>query len=491
MTVNPSRPHVPGLFASATSFLTLVVCASGCVAGTMAHAERARLDVALGAAMVNFTPNSQPNQSTLLITRQIHCQLTRLVEGEVRGEAAQSFVFDHLKKQIVFTLKPGLTFTDGSPVTPVDVANTLNYFIRSRPFVRNIFAWIAAVEADADQNQVRITYRQNPTQILKDLSIGLYPILRSRDVRRVHQLRWDRPVGCGEYKIKRRTADVVELTHRTDSAREIHFHLFPDNEIAGDEAGRYDVVAMPIVGAVAPSLRELQIYDPYQIYVVVNTSRKPWVDRRRRCQALAGFQTSRALAQYRGRAVAADDFFPKGAFGYEVNSSFANVLAAGGKGPTEPMPPEPCVAVLRASVPKSMAAAYAVNERLGTLPTLPILNTPRSIDVFHRSKCDFMVMGLKSNTLDGYEFLIPFNEANTSFMRYDDPHLKAMIAESQRLTDQTAKLAQYRKISNAVAETCTIRPLITLPYKMIHVAKTLKIKGLGDLPLNDVLLKWW
>ncbi len=123
--------------------------------------------------------------------------------------------------------------------------------------------------------------------------------------------------------------------------------------------------------------------------------------------------------------------------------------------------------------------------------TVPILNTPRSIEAFKRSRCDFMVMGLKSNTLDGYEFMIPFNEANTSFMQYDDPHLKAMIAESQRLTDQGAKLMQYRKISNAVAETCTIRPLVTLPYKTIHVAKSLKIKGLGDLPLNDVLLRWW
>ncbi len=118
----------------------------------------------------------------------------------------------------------------------------------------------------------------------------------------------------------------MELVHRDTASREVRFHLFADNEIAGEQAGQFDVIAMPITGTVAPTLRELQIYDPYQIYVVINTRLKPWADRARRCQALAGFQVDRALSLYKGRAVAAEDFYPKGSFGYEVGSRFGERL---------------------------------------------------------------------------------------------------------------------------------------------------------------------
>ena len=478
----PTRTWIACLFGTLTAFAPNLPARA---------AERLILDVALGNSNVNFSPTSQPNQSTMLITRQFHCQLTRLVEGEVRGDAAAEFVFDHEHRQIVYTLKTGLTFSDGSPLRPIDVATTLQHFIKYRPFVRNVFAWIEKVEADAVRNQVRITYRRNPTLILKDLSIGLYPILRERDVAHLDKVNWTEPVGCGEYKIKSRTPTLIELVHRAEPTRRVRFKLFEDNELPPELAKTYDLIAMNLNGAIDPRLREVKIYDPYQIYVLINTAKPEWTDRRRRCQALASFRTERAVEMYAGKAVEADDYYPKGAFGYEVGSRYLELLRAQGRGPRLPMPKSACVAIVRVSVPKSMSPGYTSSTEMSDLKAVPILNAAASKDEFRRSKCDFMVMGLKSNTLDGYEFQIPLNEANTSFMQYVDPRLNGMIAAGQRQTDQKARYSQYRKISDAVAETCTIRPLITLPYKTIYVGRDLKISGLGDLPLNDVLLKWW
>lgn len=467
--------------------LTLLVFMCFAAVGHYAPAESSGLRVALGNGRINFSPLSMPNQNTLFINRQIHCQLTRLIEGEVRGEAAESFVFDHAKSQILYTLKSGLTFSDGTPVTAADVAATFKSYRANRPYVRNVFDWIARVEA-TDGTHVRIVYRKNPTSILRDLSTGLFPILRRRDTVNFKTTDWTIPTGCGTFRVASRTTDAIDLVHRTRPSRKISFRLFGDNEIAAEDASQFDLVPISILGTIPNSLREMKIFDPYQIYVGLNTSLPKWRRLRDRCRALAGFSGERIAPAFVGRAVTANDYYPKGIFGYDFDSKFNQTLRDGA-GTSSGRPPKPsCLAVVRVSVPKSMESQFALHDEYGQLPVIPILDAADFKTKFDRSKCDFMVIGLKSNSLDAYEYQLLYSEPRTNFMHAHDTRLTQLITTGQGLLDRSQRLLQYRRIAETIAKSCTIKPLVTVPLKSIFVRRGLVISGLGELPLNDVLL---
>jgi ABC-type oligopeptide transport system substrate-binding subunit len=109
---------------------------------------------------------------------------------------------------------------------------------------------------------------------------------------------------------------------------------------------------------------------------------------------------------------------------------------------------------------------------------------------FVEQKCDALVIGLKSNSLDGYEFQLLFLEEKTNFMNFVDPGLQKLISDSQLIQDRALRYAEYRKISETIAMSCAIRPLVTITHRTVFVRENFAIEGLGFLALNDVLIDW-
>ncbi len=73
---------------------------------------------------------------------------------------------------------------------------------------------------------------------------------------------------------------------------------------------------------------------------------------------------------------------------------------------------------------------------------------------FVKSKCDALVVGIKSNTLDGYDLLALFSMPYPNFTGYLDPKISKEIEDSQNEPDPAHRYNMYRNIVDKVEANC-------------------------------------
>lgn len=98
------------------------------------------------------------------------------------------------------------------------------------------------------------------------------------------------------------------------------------------------------------------------------------------------------------------------------------------------------------------------------------------------------MFALKSNYLDGYEFIDIFSNSDANFSSIHDERLTNKIKNSQYIADTHARSKEYRKIIREIENFCVIRPLLTIPMRTIYIRKTLSAPGIGLGPLNEYYL---
>ena len=101
------------------------------------------------------------------------------------------------------------------------------------------------------------------------------------------------------------------------------------------------------------------------------------------------------------------------------------------------------------------------------------------------SRCDVIALGLKSNYLDGYEYLVPFRQSPVNYTGYSDPEVSDLILKSQSISDVKRRAAEYRKIAKKIEEACVSYPIVDQTMKYVYVKKNLNTPGIGKVTLND------
>ncbi|OWJ64317.1 extracellular solute-binding protein [Inquilinus limosus] len=120
------------------------------------------------------------------------------------ADAAESFVISDDKLSIIFTMRDGLHFHDGHPMTAEDVAYT-HQLLREKGALRfraRFYDDMASIEA-LDERRVRFTAKNlNNPQLLK--AMASFPILPKHwwEGRDFGGLTMEPPLGSGAYKIK-------------------------------------------------------------------------------------------------------------------------------------------------------------------------------------------------------------------------------------------------------------------------------------------------
>jgi peptide/nickel transport system substrate-binding protein len=92
-------------------------------------------------------------------------------DGDLEPAVAEKYVIEQDGLAYNFTLREGIRFHDGSPVTPEDVVFTLETAIAAK---FDGFTDIAKVEAAGDRN-VRVTLRAKDPEFLANLTVGIVP----------------------------------------------------------------------------------------------------------------------------------------------------------------------------------------------------------------------------------------------------------------------------------------------------------------------------
>ena len=445
------------------TYLTLIFLLPGAIAS-------ASLQIPLPAQTVSLDPTAVQDQSSLWVSRQVNCQLMRLKQGTVVPEAVENYQF--LSPSLIrMNLRPDLSFHDGSEVTADDVLATFDTLKSSRAVLRNIFGWVKKIEKKGPK-QILFHLNKPVPQFLKALSAPNYALFKKSflDAAKKNPALWQKPMGCGRYQISSVDARSLSLSPVRHAGLPLTFHFGSDRTFTEDELQSFDLLAFDFASKVSDKtkFKEAKLFDPYHLLLGLNSQLPQWADKKNRCDLFARLDKTKLLASYGTDAEDAKDVFPRGILGFSPLVDYKTELNSR-KGLSKAVTPQFCLAFLTVSVPRARWEPYTA---MLTAPDRKVnvtaIEKPQHFGKqFQKMKCDGLVLGLKSNYLDGYEYLLLFSEESANFTGYWDKKLVADINSSQDIEDPQKKALTYQQIAQRLRDECLLFPLFTLPMKTV------------------------
>ncbi|OXR40399.1 Glutathione-binding protein GsiB [Nocardia cerradoensis] len=210
-------------------------------------------------------------------------------DGNAVGWLAEKWAYNHDGTQVTFTLRPGLKFSDGSPLDAAAVAKSIERG-RSAPgsLIAPQLVDLKKVAAQGDRDVVidlAGTNYQYPLLLAGKTGMVVNPAVFEKDA---HALA-TRPAGSGPFTLTSYVAnDHAELRkneffHLADQIAITRFLLYPAADpatvVASVASGQYDVARVPASGikAAQASGLEVQVLDSMYVAVLdVNTSKPPF-----------------------------------------------------------------------------------------------------------------------------------------------------------------------------------------------------------------------
>ena len=117
---------------------------------------------------------------------------------------------------LVFTLRPGVVFHDGTPLTAQDVAYTVNVVLTEPLAVPALYTWLAGADV-LDETHVRIRLREPFPAVLEYLAIVVPILPRVARERLGAEGFAQTPVGTGPYRLAVAPAPGVLILERFES----------------------------------------------------------------------------------------------------------------------------------------------------------------------------------------------------------------------------------------------------------------------------------
>jgi ABC-type oligopeptide transport system substrate-binding subunit len=448
------------------------------------------LIIPLVAKEISLDPRTVQDQSSLWISRHINCQLMRSSGRIPELEAAKEFRFI-TPTEIQVTLKGDITFTNGATITAEDVVASFQLIKNSRMVHRNFFRLVSEFSILSKEKLLIKLARpvSNFTKLLSSPNYSLFPkefIARASTDPKL----WTNPPGCGTHRVEHYLPGKEVVLLSRDGSQQVQFDLIGKTHLSSGEAKKYDLIGFQTIDGPNPpeGFRVHRIFDPYQIFLSLNTKRPLFKDRKARCGFLSHVERAIFVKSFGDSAVAAQDIYPKGVLGFSGQANFEN----GYKKETNTFNkvPKLCVSRLAVSVGKEHEAAIrAMLNKNSDSVEIKNIENPREFGIsFQNQACDLIIMGLKSLYLDGYEFLLMFSEPAADVTGAQDLKLKTKIFESQDIDSPNDKATIYRDLSLQIQKQCTVLPLLTIPYRKVYVGKNFPIELLGRGALHGVNL---
>jgi len=465
--------------------ILIIIC---CVLNVSTYADTKTLRIPLHSSAVSLDPASAQDISSLLVSRQINCQLIRNQEGVLFFEAAQSVKYLAPFK-IQVQIDQSRHFSDGSLITPEDIVASFNYIKNSRSSLRNVFQWIKHIDI-VDKKTIVLMLKKPIPQILTVLSAPNYSIFKKSFLEKAYKKQsiWSQPIGCGNYKIADYTKNYIHLLP-INHGLPIVFYLNDSNQIKADDMYKYDIVSLQVVGNASKlkNFNTLELFDPSQIYIGLNSTKSPWKKNENRCSFLSNLNVMSIVKEYAGSAQLARHFLPSGILGYDPKKIFMSDIDK--KYTNRPIPKMKnfCLAYLVGSVPEQFREKYLtmVRNMYPVIQMFPIAQAKSFGTIFRRRDCDAIIFSFKSNYFDGYEYLDQFISNDINASGFKNLVLISDIKKSQDIIDPEARSNEYQEIINKIAPLCLMRPLITVPNRKIYVRNTLKAPKIGEGSFNE------
>lgn len=451
--------------------------------------------VTLQSSAITLDPGGIQDTQSILVSRQINCQL-------FRSEGA-TFVFDAAESakyvsplRLVLKLNKNAKFHDGTLVTAEDVLASLNYIKSSRSVFTNLFQWIKRIEL-TDKSTIVFVLKKPAPQFLKVLSSTNYSIYKHDFLNKakINKAMWRFPEGCGGYRVSGYGDHTINLMPISNGLP-IEFVLKTKNQLTGDEAAQFDIVTLNVLGqeGAPDGFTAVNMFDPTQYYIGLNARSSAWHSKAERCQFLSSLDVGKLVSKYGSPSIVSDDLIPRDTLGYSKNAKYKQRIdeiarqtqVQGAKS----KPHRFCLSYLTVSVQEKHKNEYIdmVNKVVPISEIRPISNVSHFGQKFVNSGCDAIFFGLGSNYFDGYEFLTVYEDNDANFTGIKDAWLSEQIKKSQMVGDADQRAKIYREIIHKIADLCVVMPLFTLPEKSIYVKNNIIAPGIGLVSFDEYYL---
>lgn len=449
------------------------------------------LKIPLQTALISLDPSHIQDAPSLFVSRQINCQLVRSKGSIYQMEAAESIKYIS-PLEIMVKIKDSASFHDGTPVTAKDVVSSFDYIKKSRNVLRNMFLWVNEVVIVNDKTIVFKLKKPIP-QFIKVLSSSHNAIFKNdflKSARRNDAL-WRNPQGCGGYKVAEFNGSQIKLTP-VRGGMQVVFFINKDNILTADTIDQYDIFSLNIDGFTDKmnQFNRIEVFDPYQIFIGLNADYLPWHNKSARCSFLAKLNRDKLVDSYADFGELANDFLPKGMLGYNNSEEYFSSIELKYKKTKSPELHNFCLAYLTVSIPHKYLTDYSkiIQQVYANIVIKPIKDSRQFGLKFRELNCDALVFALKSNNLDGYEYLDIFANNDANFSGIFDKELVKRIKSSQEIVNPHERVLEYRKLIQHIENMCIIRPLITTPMRTIYIHKSLQAPDIGLGSFNDYYL---
>lgn len=472
--------------------LNFLFCCVLLSSSTLALAQEIpEIRIPLHSTSVNFNPATVQDISSLWVSRQVTCQLLTLNASLIQLEAADSIRYRD-PTHIDIHLRSNLFFSDGEALTAEDVIASYSYLRSNRQEFKNLYNWISQMTIISNK-EIEIVLKVPIPQFLKILAAPHSPIYEAAFLKaaQTNPHLWNEPISCGDYKVVQNNPNGVKLAP-VSKGLPINFIFNVKNELTTQQLDQFDIDGLSIVGnpSQVDGYHVLQIFNPYEIYLGLNTHKKPWNDRANRCALLSRLKPSTVENKYGQFAQPATDLLPSGVLGYNDSQAYSQSILQPFTSYPLPSVRKLCVSFLDVSIPHAKQ-----DDFIGLLKEFyPDIQIQNIADVSHfgsdflKSDCDVYIAGFEASTFDGYGILDMYTKSPENFTGFDESAVSQELEASQSSIDPSQRYHQYRQIVRQIQDACVTLPILLLPYQYIYIKDTILAPDMGLVRLENYRL---
>ncbi|MBI2764906.1 MAG: ABC transporter substrate-binding protein [Chloroflexi bacterium] len=321
----------PTASGTASTAGTASATATGAASSPTSTAPKGAIRFAIGDQPENYSGIRQSGGASFFFTTNVFENLTGIdAQGKLIPAAASKWEVAPDFSKVTFTLRSGMTFHNGTPVTSEDVAYSINTYKAVSVFKGNL-AFIDKVETP-DAQTVIVSLTQPDARLITS---GIAPIEPKKYTADVGEDGFQKkPVGSGPYKVRSITPgegwvlDAQAGHWRNPTFSEATYKVVPEaqSRVAAIQAGEIDVAYnLPYLqGDALANDKNIEVvkHNPWEnIYFNLDPgdSKLPFGDTRVRKAILLSLDRETIVKSlFRGNAAVAGALVQEGVMGYDA-----------------------------------------------------------------------------------------------------------------------------------------------------------------------------